>query len=122
MGMFKDLKDIKEMSKDYKAPSLKDGLAQAKDALAGVQAQQALAEELANDGVKGQGTIKALEATGTEVNHQPEMKIDLTLDSGKDVSVTQPVSPAMIGSMQPGATIPVTYSKDDPSKLLIGHL
>ena len=122
MGMFKDMRDLKKMSKDFERPSMKEGLAQAKEAVAGVQEQQALAQELANDGVTGQGTIKQLEATGTEINHQPEMKIDLSLDSGQDVSVTQPVSPAMIGSMQPGATIPVTYAKDDPSKLMIGHL
>lgn len=122
MGMFKDLKDLKNMSKDFETPSLKDTLSQAKDAVAGVQAQQALAEELANDGVKGQATVKALEATGREINHQPELKMDLTLEDGKDVSVTQPVSPAMLGSLQPGATIPVTYAKGDPSKLLIGHL
>jgi hypothetical protein len=122
MGMFKDMRDLQKMSKDFERPSLKEGLAQAKEAVAGVQQQQALAQELANDGVQTTATIKGMEATGKEINHQPEMKIDMSLESGGDISVTQPVSPAMIGSMQPGAQIPVTHAKDDSSKLLLGHL
>ncbi len=128
MGMFKDLKgmtgdlkDIQDMAKDIEKPSMKDGLAQMKDALADVKGQQALAQEVAADGVQGTATIQSLTATGREINHMSELKVDLKVD-GKDVSVTQPVSPAMIGSMQPGAEIPVTYIKDDPAKLVLGHI
>lgn len=128
MGLFKDLKgmkndlgEIQEMAKGVERPSMKDGLSQMKDALADVQGQQALAQEVAAGGVQGKATIKALTATGREINHMSELKVDLTVD-GKDVSVTQPVSPALIGSMQPGAEIPVTYMKDDPSKLVLGHI
>ena len=122
MGMFKDMKDLHKMSKDFERPSMAEALKQGKEAVAGVQEQQALAQELANDGVQTTATIKGMEATGTEINHQPEMKINLSLESGGDVSVTQPVSPAMIGSMQPGAQIPVTHAKGDTSKLMLGHL
>jgi hypothetical protein len=122
MGMFKDMKDLQKMSKDFERPSMAEGLKQAKEAVAGVQEQQKLAEELANDGVQTTATIKGMESTGKEVNNQPEMKIDLSLESGGDVSIQQPVSPAMIGSMQPGAQIPVTHAKDDSSKLMLGHL
>lgn len=128
MGLFKDLKgmkndlgEIQEMAKGVERPSMKEGLSQMKDALGDVKEQQALVKEVAAGGEQGQAMIKALAATGREINHMPEMKVDLTLD-GKDVSVTQPVSPALIGSMQPGAEIPVTYMKDDPSKLVLGHI
>ncbi len=43
MGLFKgmkDLKDINDMSKQYKRPSMLEGLAQAKDAMAGIQETQ----------------------------------------------------------------------------------
>lgn len=120
-GMTGDLKDIQEMAKDVEKPSLKDGLSQMKGALADVKDQQALVQEVSAGGHQGTATIKALTATGREINHMPEMKVDLTVD-GNEVSVTQPVSPALIGSMQPGGEIPVTYIKDDPSKLVLGHI
>jgi hypothetical protein len=102
---------------------MKDGLAQANEAVQQVQADQALAERLANEGVDGTATIVQMMATGKQVNMQPELQFELTLDVGgsqSNVTHTQVVSPAIIGQLQPGATVPVKVDPSDHSQLMIG--
>src|ERR1044072_1475246 len=63
MGMFKDMRDLSKAGKQMKKERggslqmMKDGLAQGNEALQQVQADQALAERLANEGVDGTATI-----------------------------------------------------------------
>jgi hypothetical protein len=100
-----------------------DGLAQANQAVQQVQADQALAEKLANEGVDGTATIIAMQATGKNVNMQPELQFQLTVDvngSQSTVTHTQVVSPAIIGQLQPGAQVPVKVDPNDHSQLMIG--
>lgn len=129
MGMFKDMRDLQKAGKEETKKRggmfnmMKDGLAQANEAVQQVQANQAMAESLANEGVEAMATIKSMTATGTQVNMQPELAFELTLDVNgqtSDVSHTQVVSPAMIGSLQPGATVPCRVDPNDHSKLMIG--
>lgn len=129
MGMFKDMRDLhktgKQMTKDRGGSfqMMKDGLAQANQALQDVQADQALAEKLANEGVDGTATIVQMQATGKTVNMQPELQFQLTVDVGgnqSQVTHTQVVSPAIIGQLQPGAQVPVKVDPNDHSQLLIG--
>ncbi|HKH13851.1 MAG TPA: DUF3592 domain-containing protein [Solirubrobacterales bacterium] len=123
MGMFKDMRDLNKMSKQYERPKLKDALSQSKDALQQVQADQATAERLANEGVDAQATVNMLQATGKNVNYQPEIQFDLTVNVNgheSQVNHTQVVSPAMLGQLQPGATVPVKVDPNDPSQLVIG--
>ena len=129
MGMFKDLRDLNKMGREEtkKRGGLfkmgKDGLAQANEMMQQHQASQELAQDLAADGVPGQATIHSMVATGKEINLQPELTFQLTVDVNgftSDVTHTQTVSPAMLGQLQPGATVPCTVDRNDHSKLIIG--
>ncbi|HVY96698.1 MAG TPA: hypothetical protein VHA54_07040 [Solirubrobacterales bacterium] len=129
MGMFKDMRDLSKAGKQMKKERggslrmMKDGLAQANQALQQVQTDQALAERLANEGVDGSATINGMQATGKTVNMQPELQFQLTVDvngSKSDVTHVQVVSPAIIGQLQPGAQVPVKVDPNDHSQLMIG--
>ena len=129
MGMFKDMRDLSKTGKQMKKERggsfqmMKDGLAQANEALQQVQSDQALAERLANEGVDGTATIVQMVATGKNVNMQPELQFQLTVDvngSQSNVTHTQVVSPAIIGQLQPGAQVPVKVDPNDHSQLMIG--
>ncbi len=129
MGMFKDMRDLtkagKQMQKEQGGSfkMMKDGLAQANQMVQGVQADQALAEKLANEGVDGTATIIQMVATGATINMQPELQFQMSVDVGGNVSTvthTQVVSPAIIGQLQPGAQVPVKVDPNDYSQLMIG--
>jgi hypothetical protein len=129
MGMFKDMRDLSKAGKQMQKERggafkmMKDGLSEANQAVQQVQADQALAERLANEGVDGTATINGMQATGKNVNMQPELQFDLTVEvngSQSNVSHTQVVSPAVIGQLQPGAQVPVKVDPNDHSQLMIG--
>jgi hypothetical protein len=129
MGMFKDMRDLSKAGKQMKKERggslkmMKDGLAQANEMVQGVQADQELAERLANEGVDGTATIVSMQATGANINMQPELQFQMTVDvngSQSNVTHTQVVSPAVIGQLQPGAQVPVRVDPNDHSQLMIG--
>jgi hypothetical protein len=128
MGMFKDLRDLNRMGKEETKKRggmfkmAKDGLAQANETMQQFQATQGLAQTLASDGVDGQATIRSMVATGTEINLQPEIAFELTVEVNgfeTEVSHKQVVSPAWLGRLQPGATVPCKVDRNDNSKLLL---
>ena len=129
MGMFKDMRDLTKAGNQMKKERggslkmMKDGLAQANEMVQGVQADQELAERLANEGVDGTATIVSMQATGANINMQPELLFQLNLDvngSTSEVTHKQVVSPAVIGQLQPGAQVPVKVDPNDHSALMIG--
>jgi hypothetical protein len=129
MGMFKDMRDLTKAGKKIKKEQggslkmMKDGLAQANQAVQQVQGDQALAERLANDGVDGIATIQQMVATGKTVNMQPELELQMSVEvngTQSDVTHTQVVSPAIIGQLQPGAQVPVKVDPSDHTQLMIG--
>ncbi len=129
MGMFKDMKDLNKAGKQMKKERggslkmMKDGLAQANQMVQGVQADQELAERLANDGVDATATIISMVATGATINMQPQLQFQMSVDVGGNVSTVthvQAVSPAIIGQLQPGAQVPVKVDPNDHSQLMIG--
>ncbi|HEX3240520.1 MAG TPA: hypothetical protein VHR18_10345 [Solirubrobacterales bacterium] len=129
MGMFKDMRDLNKAGKQMKKERggslkmMKDGLAQANQMVQGVQADQELAERLANDGVDGTATIISMVATGATINMQPQLQFQMSVDVGGNVSTVthvQAVSPAIIGQLQPGAQVPVKVDPNDHSQLMIG--
>lgn len=129
MGMFKDMRDLNKAGKEMKKERggslkmMKDGLAQANQAVQEVQGNQELAEKLANEGVDGTATIVQMVATGRTINMQPELQFQMTVDVGGNVSTVnhvQVVSPAIIGQLQPGAQVPVKVDPSDHSQLMIG--
>ena len=129
MGMFKDMRDLSKTGKQMKKERggsfkmMKDGLAQANEAVQQVQGDQVLAEKLANEGLDGTATIVQMVATGRQINMQPELQFQMTVDvngSQSEVTHTQVVSPAIIGQLQPGAQVPVKVDPSDHSQLMIG--
>ena len=129
MGMFKDMRDLSKTGKQMKKERggslkmMKDGLAQANEMVQGVQADQQLAERLANEGIDGTATIVSMQATGNNINMQPELQFQMTVDAGgsqSTVTHTQVVSPAVIGQLQPGAQVPVKVDPNDHSQLMFG--
>jgi hypothetical protein len=129
MGMFKDMRDLNKAGKEMKKERggslkmMKDGLAQANQAVQEVQGNQELAEKLANEGVDGTATIQQMVATGRTINMQPELQFQMTVDvngSQSEVTHVQVVSPAIIGQLQPGAQVPVKVDPSDHSQLMIG--
>lgn len=129
MGMFKDMRDLSKAGKAEKKKRggsfkmMKDGLSQANEAVQQVQADQELAEGLANDGVDGQATINSMVATGKQVNMQPELQFELSVNVNgqtSDVTHVQVVSPAVIGQLQPGSTVACKVDPSDHSRLMIG--
>jgi hypothetical protein len=129
MGMFKDMRDLSKTGKEMKKERggslkmMKDGLSQANQMVQGVQADQELAEKLANEGVDGTATIVSMQATGATINMQPELLFQLNLEvsgSQSEVQHKQVVSPAVIGQLQPGAQVPVKVDPNDHSQLMIG--
>ena len=129
MGMFKDMRDLSKAGKQIQKEQggsfkmMKDGLAQANQMVQQVQADQALAERLANEGVDGTATIGQMVATGRTINMQPELQFQMTVDvngTQSEVTHVQVVSPAIIGQLQPGAQVPVKVDPNDHSQLMIG--
>jgi hypothetical protein len=129
MGMFKDMRDLSKAGKEMKKERggslkmMKDGLAQANQAVQEVQGNQVLAEKLANEGVDGTATIQQMVATGRTINMQPELQFQMSVDvngSQSEVTHVQVVSPAIIGQLQPGAQVPVKVDPSDHSQLMIG--
>lgn len=122
MGMFKDIREMQKTAKQYERPKLRDGVKQASEMIEQAQAQQQLAQHLAENGADGQAMIRALEATGTYINQMPEMRLELSVDVNgfeSDVTHVQPISPAVLPQLQPGATVACRVDPGDHSKLVI---
>lgn len=128
MGFFKDMRDLnkagKEMTKERGGSfkMMKDGVAQANQMMQQVQADQALAERLANEGVDATAEIQQIISTGKTVNMQPEIQFQMTVNvNGQTSEVThlQVVPPTIIPQLQPGATVPVKVDPNDHSQLMI---
>ena len=122
MGMFKDLRDLQKASKEVERPSLRDGLKQANEAMQTFQAGQQRAADVAANGVLGKATVKAMRDTGTLVNHMHVLELDLTVDVNgftSEVTHSEPISPLLLGRLQPGAEITVKVDPIAPSRLVL---
>lgn len=128
MGLFQTLKSYREMhkatkelAKSHKRPSLREGMQQATAMMQSVGGQQALTEHLEANGRPAEATIKSLQATGGMINNMPVLQMELSLPGGfgEDVTHTQAVSPALLGQLQPGATVSVLVDPQDSSKLVL---
>ena len=134
MGFFKDVRNLQKQAKDMTPPehrgvvggfrAMKDGVAQANAMMGDVAEQQQKAQMLMASGIVGQATIDAVNDTGVTVNDNPQIELALTVTvPGKDpyqASLTQVVSRLAIAGFQPGSTVPVRVSPDDPQVLMIG--
>ena len=88
-----------------------------------IRTDQQKTAALMTNGIVGQARIDQVTDTGTTVNDNPQVRFNLTVNvPGRDpypMMLTQVVSRIAIGSFQPGATVPVRVSPDDPQSLII---
>jgi len=123
MGLFKDMKNLKDQTKGYKRPGLRDSIHAASEAMTQLNEQQTQANELMTTGVDGQATITQIMHTGKTVNYMPEVAMDVQVSVGGSaptaVKHTQVISPTSIPQIQPGMTVPVKVGPQDHSKIFV---
>ena len=122
MGMFKDLRDLHKASKQFERPTMREALRQGNEAIQAYQAGAGRNARIAQVGVMAKATVKELRPTGRTFNVWPEMEIDLMVDAGgfqNEVTHTEPVSPAILPRLVPGATIDVKVDPQDHSQLIL---
>jgi hypothetical protein len=133
VGFLKDVRNLQKQGKAMTPPehrgvmggfrAMKDGVAQANEMLGDVAEQQQKAQMLMATGLVGQATIDAVNDSGVTINENPQIELALTVTvPGRDpyqASLTQVVSRIAIAGFQPGSTVPVRVSPDDPQVLMI---
>jgi hypothetical protein len=134
MGFFKDIRNLQQQAEAMSAPehrgvgggwrAMRDGAAQANQALGDVAAEGHKARYLLANGRHGSATIQAIRDTGLTVNDNPTVELELSvrLHGGAAYGVThkQTISRIAIPSFQPGATVSVRVDPVDPLSLMIG--
>jgi hypothetical protein len=138
MGMFKDIKKLsdqgKEMGKKTGRPTSMTGMiknmpndianatAAVDDAMA-LQEDMQKQQQLLSTGTPGKATIKGFSDTGTLVNFNPQVVLDLEVAvEGKDAygaQLTTSVPQVYLSQLQPGASIGVRVDPSDPSSIAI---
>jgi len=133
MGLFKDVRKLKKQADALRPPehrgvgggfrAMRDGVAQANSLLDGMAADAQKAQHLMANGRAGSATITAVRDTGTTVNDNPVVDLDLqvTLEGATAYPIThrQMISRLTIGSFQPGITVPVRVDPANPQSLII---
>ena len=138
MGMFKDLKKLSDQGKEMQRKQgkrtgmigmLRDMPDTINQASAAVDDAMALQEDLQqqqallNSGTPGNATIKNFTDTGTLVNFNPQVVLDLEVAiEGKtpyEAQLTTSVPQVYLGRLQPGGSIGVKVDPADPSSIAI---
>lgn len=133
MGFFKDLNELKKTGDAMRPPehrgmmggfrAMKDAVATGNQIVGGLAAEQQKTAMLMASGVVGQATIDQVLDTGTTVNQNPQVQFSLTVTiPGRDpypATLTQVVSRLVMSNFQPGNTVPVRVSPEDPQSLII---
>jgi hypothetical protein len=133
MGFFKDLNQLKKAADDMRPPehrgmlggvrAIRDTVATGNQMVQGLAAEQQKTAALMANGIVGQARIDQVSDTGTTINENPQVQFNLTVTiPGRDPypsTLTQVVSRIAIGSFQPGASVPVRVSPEDPHTLMI---
>lgn len=134
MGFMKDIRNLQKQGKAMTPPehrgvmggfrAMKDGVAQANAMMGDIAEQQQKTQMLMTTGVVGQATIDSITDTGVTINENPEVAFGLTVTiPGRDpyqATLKQVISRLAVAGYQPGATVPVHVSPDDPQVLMIG--
>lgn len=138
MGMFKDLKKLRDQGKEASEkagrPStivgsiknMPNDLKTATDALDGAMALQEDMQKqqlLLSTGIPGTATIKAVTATGVVVNYNPQvvLDVDVAVDGGDTFAaqVTTAVPQIQLGILQLGKKVGVRVDPSDQSNITI---
>jgi hypothetical protein len=89
----------------------------------GLAAEQQKTVALMAGGIVGQATINEITDTGATINDNPRVQLHLMVavpgTAPYPATLTQVVSRMAIGRFQPGSTVPVRVSPDDPQTLMI---
>lgn len=128
MGFFKDVNELRKMGKeasnnfDAKA-TMADGMARMQAAQE-MLAQQTAAATLATTGEAATAQVLASRDTGSQVNMQPIVEVDLmvTRSTGGPpypATVRQMIPNAQLGLVAPGSTIAVKIDPANPQTVLI---
>jgi hypothetical protein len=122
MGLFKgmkDLKDINDMAGQYKRPSMSEGLAQAKEALQGVQQMQ----QLDATGIAGTAKVLSVADTGASVNDNPvcELRLAVTVPGHEayETTLRQTIPRLQAPMLQPGTSLPVKVDPQDRDAVIL---
>ena len=100
------------------------GAAKVSQTMGQLQADAQKAQHLDANGRPGTATITALRRTGTFVNENPEVEMDLqvTVDGMTPYPATHRQVIALIAAprLQPGAIVPVKVDPAEPTSLILG--
>jgi hypothetical protein len=128
MGIFKDLSALKKQAKEIDktfdvGASMRDG----KERMAAASqmlAQQTVAAQLATTGEVAEAQIVGSRDTGTQINLQPVLELDLlVMRQGQPpypATVRQMVANAQLGLVAPGSTVSVRIDPANPATVLLG--
>jgi hypothetical protein len=138
MGMFKDLKKLSDQGKEIgkasgrptsmlgmikDTPNMINQATGAIDDAMAMQADMQAQNQLLTTGTPGTATIKGLQETGTLVNFNPQVVLDLEVAvEGKDPYTTQlttAVPQMQIPLVSPGNKVGVRVDPADPSSIAI---
>lgn len=138
MGMFKDLKKLKDQGKEIgeqtgrptsmmgmlkDTPNMLHQATEAVDDAMAMQADMQQQQALLTSGTPGKATIKGFTDTGALVNFNPQVVLDLSVEVGGnpayDVQVLTSVPQVMLGRLQPGGAVGVKVDPSNPASLAI---
>ena len=127
MGFLKDVRKLskqgKEMSKDWDPAAQMSQASAALEATTEMMARQTVAAGLAESGDPATAQVNAARDTGTVVNMQPVMEIDLLVfvegQPPYPASLQQVVPMAQVGRLAPGTRLSVMIDSTDPGAIWI---
>jgi hypothetical protein len=133
MGMFSDYRQIKQTAKQLTPPehrgvvggfrAARDGMATANQALQSVAALQESNALLGAAGRPGQATVTGLRDTGTTVNDNPYVELDLLVAADGlapyPATISQVVSRIALPQLQPGCAVRVRIDPVDQQRLVL---
>jgi hypothetical protein len=133
MGLFKDMKNLQKQAKEMTPPEhrgiggsfrmMKDGVAQANQVMGDMAGEAQKAQHLMANGKVGTAVVSEIRQTGTFVNENPQVEIDLNVAvegmPAYTVTHRQVIAQIAIPQFQPGATVPVRVDPQDPTSLII---
>jgi hypothetical protein len=119
MGFLKDIRNLSKVSKE--ASKGFDPAAQMRAASANMQ-QMTAQQRIATSGTSSPATVVALRDTGSMVNYQPVVEIDVLVTP--DGAVPWPATAvnmgyARIAGIAPGVAVTVRYDPADPATVVL---
>ena len=132
MGLLKNLRNLSKAGKEFRKQQygdtsswamMKQGLAQAKDEVQQLAADQAKAQKVMTSGIAGQATIRSMRDVGVVVNEMPLIEMDLQVEvpdrDPYEVTHRQVIPHSSLGALQLGETVPVLVDPQDPDSLVV---